>query len=90
MKQTDRTRPARSPSYRFTRASLATAVGVGALLVPTAASAHNDHHPSPQTPTLSDPIAQGLAGPLQLAVDGDTVLGSTTPGSLGEWRIPSP
>lgn len=55
-------------------ALLATAtVAAATLFVPSVASAHGNHHPDPQPATLSEPIAQGLVGPLQIAVDGRTV-----------------
>jgi hypothetical protein len=37
------------------------------------ANAHGYHNPDPQPPTLSEPIAQGLVGPLQIEVDGGTI-----------------
>jgi hypothetical protein len=55
-------------------ALLATAtVAAATLFVPSVASAHGNHHPDPQPATLSEPIAQGLVGPLQIEVDGRTV-----------------
>ncbi len=44
-------------------------LAIAALAVPATASAKGKDHHKPKPPTISAPIAQGLAGPLQLAVD---------------------
>src|SRR5262249_36671459 len=61
--------PMDRPTSRRMRVGAFAALGAAALALPATAAArgHHGHHPSP--PTLSAPIASGLAGPLQLAVD---------------------
>jgi len=44
-------------------------LAIAALAVPATATAKGKNHHAPTPPTVSAPIAQGLAGPLQLAVD---------------------
>ena len=51
---------------RTSTRTIAAALAVAAIAIPTTVHAES-------TPTLSDPIAEGLAGPLQLTVSGDTV-----------------
>ena len=58
---------------RYSALLATAAVAAVTLFVPSVASAHGNHHPDPQPATLSEPIAQGLVGPLQIEVDGHTV-----------------
>src|SRR3954452_7022680 len=58
------------PSRRRWRTCALASLGVAALAVPSTAPAHTKFHDDHDgSPTLSAPIATGLAGPLQLALD---------------------
>jgi len=60
------------PNRRSRRAYALAALGAATLAIPATAAAgtHSHHHRGPK---LSPPIATGLAGPLQLAVDRHTI-----------------
>jgi hypothetical protein len=64
--------PVHRTNRRSRRAYAVAALGAATLAIPAAAVAGTPTHHH-RAPTLSTPIATGLAGPLQLAVDGRTI-----------------